>query len=100
MRGRPPKIVGVQIMQRTTICDPFQIALICGATHLDRPLWAYLAIGEVDKAYESLAQAAENRALVGDIFSAQFTCLNFYSDPVLEEPSFVELRQKLRYTSE
>ena len=62
--------------------------------------WAYRAKGDDDKAYEALAMAAENRTLVSDIFPAQFTYQNFYGDPVLEEPRFVELRKKLKYTQD
>ena len=62
--------------------------------------WAYLAIGDHDKAYESLTMAAENHALIADPHPIQFMRFNFCADPVLEEPRFVELRQKLKYTQD
>ena len=55
----------------------------------DRAL-SYLAIGEVEKAYDILAQNPNEGAM-----SLQEIKSNILNDPILEEPRFVELRKRL-----
>ena len=59
---------------------------------------SYLAIGDSDKAFEWLNAAVE-KVERGEIDEGFWTLMtikaNVYSDPVLEEPRFVELRNKL-----
>jgi tetratricopeptide (TPR) repeat protein len=60
--------------------------------------WAYMGMGDYDEALIRLNAAAENPQLITDPIAALFTRLNFWSDPVLEQPEWVEVRNKLRPT--
>ena len=50
----------------------------------------YLAIGEADKAYDNFNQISNE-----DMYILQIILLNILNDSVLEEPRFVEIRNKL-----
>jgi hypothetical protein len=58
--------------------------------------WAeiYLALGDVDRAYESASKIAEVPSL--PFVSTEFEfVLNAYNDPIFEEARFRELRRRL-----
>jgi hypothetical protein len=58
---------------------------------------AYLAIGEQERALEWLNTAAENRIPDGGFMVLWWLRANAFSDPVLEQPEFVEVRSRLGF---
>jgi len=55
-----------------------------------------MGVGDYDEALRQMNVAAENNELVQDPYVAQFIRLNFWSDLMLEQPEWVEVREKLR----
>jgi len=60
--------------------------------------WAYLAIGEHQRALELYKEAQGDVSLVQDPWSLIYAAQNFCSDPVLEEPRFREVFSNLWLT--
>ena len=50
-----------------------------------------MCVGDYDEALRQMNVAAENHELVQDPYVAQFIRLNFWSDPMLEQPEWVEM---------
>ncbi len=59
--------------------------------------WGYLAVGENEQALAALNRAIENPALVTEPFPLAFIKHNDWTDPVLEQPEFVEVRSRLGF---
>jgi hypothetical protein len=53
-----------------------------------------LALGDVERAYEAAARAADTGLLPFISVELEFV-FNAYNDPVFDEPRFVELRRRL-----
>ena len=58
--------------------------------------WAYMGVGDYDEALRQVNSAAENPELISYRPLADFIRLNIWSDPVLEQPEWVEVRNRLR----
>ena len=58
-------------------------------------VWNYLALDRVDEAFAELQNAVETRYPWG--FGMILIKVNFWGDPVLERPEFVELRRQLGF---
>jgi TolB-like protein len=74
------------------------ITELAAGRYVDPVTWAraHLGVGDYDEALRQLTIAAENHELVQDPYPASFVALNMWSDPALEEPAFVEVRERLR----
>ncbi len=61
--------------------------------------WAlgYLAVGENEQALAALHRTIENPALVSEPFPFTFMRHNDWTDPVLEQPEFLEVRSRLGF---
>jgi TolB-like protein/Tfp pilus assembly protein PilF len=58
---------------------------------------AYLAVGDNDLALEWLSRAAESPEPYEGHFTVGFLKANFYSDPILDQREFVEVRSRLGF---
>jgi TolB-like protein/tetratricopeptide (TPR) repeat protein len=58
-------------------------------------VWAYMGVGDYDEALRLLNGIAENLELLREPYQAHLTRQNVWSDPMLEEPEWVEAREKL-----
>jgi len=58
--------------------------------------WAYLGVAEYDNALRVLYEAAEDLSLERNPFPLIAIRENLYSDPILDQPEFVEVRSRLR----
>ncbi len=57
--------------------------------------WAYLGVGDEEMAARQLQLAAEDLSRVQDSYPAHFIRENSWSDPVLEQERFLQLRERL-----
>jgi hypothetical protein len=55
-----------------------------------------MGIGDYDQAFRQVELAAENLVFLQDTYLAHFIRFNSWSDPTLEEPEWVEARNKFR----
>ena len=58
--------------------------------------WAYLGLGDYEEALRLLNAASENLENTRDPYPAHFIRWNVWSDSMLEEPEWVEVRERLR----
>ncbi len=58
---------------------------------------AYLGIGDTKEALRWLISAADNKEPENGWIDLQRIKLNSYSDPVLDEPDFLEVRRRLGF---
>ena len=77
-----------------------RLELAAATVHIDEQAWgqAYLAIGEHQQALNYLDAAANNKAGNPPNVSTNFIRLNSWNDPVLDEPEFVAVRERLGFT--
>ena len=68
--------------------------------YIDPVIWAeaYMGVGDYDEALRLLNEAAENPDLIQIPYMPLNMRINFWSDPMLEQPEFVEVRERLRPT--
>ncbi len=68
--------------------------------YVDPVIWAeaYMGVGDYDEALWLLNAAAENPDLIQTPYMPLNMRINFWSDPILEQPEFVEVRERLRPT--
>ena len=59
--------------------------------------WAYMGVGDYDEALRQLNTAAENLELLQLPWVAHFIRQNVWSDPILDQPEFVEVRSRLGF---
>ena len=59
--------------------------------------WAYMGVGDYDEALRLLDTAAENLELLQLPWLAHFIRLNTWSDPILDQPEWVEMRSRLGF---
>ena len=73
-------------------------AVAASIDYVDPVLWAmaYMGVGEYDEALNRLKLAIENPASVRRTTYALNIMKNLWSDPILEEPEWVEIRNKMR----
>ena len=66
--------------------------------HVDSSVWAwaYMGVGDYDEALNQLNAAAENLEYLRIAWVAFYIRQNTWSDPMLEQPEFVEVRERLR----
>jgi TolB-like protein/thioredoxin-like negative regulator of GroEL len=77
----------------------FDIVTELAAERYVHPLawaWAYMGIRDYDEAFRQLNLAAENKELNQSPGPAFFVVMNDWSDPMLEQADFVEVRDRLR----
>jgi hypothetical protein len=60
--------------------------------------WAYMGVGDYDEALNQLNTAAENPELIQDNGRSFYIAVNIWSDPMLDTPAFVEVRNRLALT--
>ena len=58
--------------------------------------WAYMGIGDYDEAFNLLNDAVENPEFIRQYPFVRDVIQNFWFDPMLEQPEWVEARNKLR----
>jgi TolB-like protein/tetratricopeptide (TPR) repeat protein len=70
-----------------------------GDRHVDPIVWVYadLAVGDAASALESFSKAVAKREYRQEPFARNLIKENAWSDPILQEPQFVELRGKLGF---
>lgn len=56
---------------------------------------AYLGIGDYDEALRLLRMAADNPELIKDHVGKRIVAKNEWHDPILEQPEFIEVRERL-----
>ena len=59
--------------------------------------WAFMSMDDYAEALNRLGEAAESPQLVTSPYPLYFIRLNFWSDPVLEQPDFIAAREKLAF---
>ncbi len=59
--------------------------------------WAYMGVGDYDEALTRFNTAAENLELLQLPWIAHFSRQNTWSDPILDQPEFVEVRSRLGF---
>ncbi len=66
--------------------------------YVDPVIWAeaYMGVGDYDEALGLLNAAAENPDLIQTPYMPLNMRINFWSDPMLEQPEFAEVRRRLR----
>ena len=67
--------------------------------YVDSPrwAWAYLGIGDYQEALNQLNAAADNPERIQYLLALNYIRVNFWRDPMLEEPEFVEVRNRLPF---
>jgi TolB-like protein len=65
--------------------------------YIDPMIWAWIhmGVGNYDEALTELELVAENPGLVRNPTLAWYTARNYWNDPMLEQPEFVEVRTRL-----
>jgi tetratricopeptide (TPR) repeat protein len=59
--------------------------------------WAYMGVGDYEEALRQLNTAAENLELLQGPWLAHFIGENTWSDPILDQPEWVEMRSRLGF---
>ena len=77
-----------------------KLVLAAESLYIDEQSWgqAYLAIGEYDQALRYFDAAAKNRIGNPPITLTTYVRANTWDDPILNQPEFVEVRERLGFT--
>ncbi len=76
-----------------------QINDLAGDRYVDPAVWAlaYLSMKDYQRALDSMTTIIEKPTLVSNLFTFMFIRENAWSDPVLEQPEFLEVRRQLEF---
>ncbi len=97
--GAPPNFNGVWLAAPGSIVGTEAGEMAAGGGRIGPAQWAlvHLAAGNIDQALDWLNTAAENRLPVGGFFITALKKANLFSDPILDQPEFVEVRSRLGF---